>query len=113
MRTLAPHFAARVLALAVHPLVGHSRAAGLLGAIELMADPVQKVPFDPMLKVGARVVERALEHGVILRPLGDVVSFCPPLIIDAAEIDFLFDAVTRALDRVLAEVGGQGGRKVA
>jgi 4-aminobutyrate--pyruvate transaminase len=113
VRTLAPHFAARVLALAVHPLVGHSRAAGLLGAIELMADPVQKVPFDPMLKVGARVVERALEHGVILRPLGDVVSFCPPLIIDAAEIDFLFDAVTRALDRVLAEVGGQGGRKVA
>jgi 4-aminobutyrate--pyruvate transaminase len=112
VRRLAPHFAARILALALHPLVGHSRAAGLLGAIELMADPVQRVPFDPALKVGARVVEHALDYGVILRPLGDVISFCPPLIMGAAETDFLFDAVTRALDRMWAELGGQR-RKVA
>jgi 4-aminobutyrate--pyruvate transaminase len=113
VRALAPHFAARILALAVHPLVGHSRAAGLLGAIELMADPERKVPFDPALRVGARVVEHALDYGVILRPLGDVISFCPPLIIDAAETDFLFDAVTRALDRVLTELGNEDRRKVA
>jgi 4-aminobutyrate--pyruvate transaminase len=113
VRRLAPHFAARILALALHPLVGHSRAAGLLGAIELMADPVQRVPFDPALKVGARVVEHALDYGVILRPLGDVISFCPPLIMGAAETDFLFDAVTRALDRMWADLGGESGRKVA
>jgi 4-aminobutyrate--pyruvate transaminase len=113
VRSLAPHFAARVMELARHPLVGHGRAAGLVGAIELMADPAQKTPFDPALKVGARVVERALDYGVILRPLGDVVSFCPPLIIGRAEIDFLFDAVTRALDRVRAELGGKQRRKVA
>ena len=113
VRTLAPHFAARILALAVHPLVGHSRAAGLLGAIELMADPERRVPFDPALKVGARVVEHALDYGVILRPLGDVISFCPPLIIDPAETDFLFDAVTRALDRVWAELNSEHRRKVA
>jgi len=113
VRALAPHFAARILALAVHPLVGHSRAAGLLGAIELMADPERRVPFDPALKVGARVVEHALDYGVILRPLGDVLSFCPPLIISAAETDFLFDAVTRALDRMWAELGGEGRRMVA
>jgi adenosylmethionine-8-amino-7-oxononanoate aminotransferase len=94
-------------------LVGHSRAAGLLGAIELMADPEQKAPFEPTLRVGARVVEHALEYGVILRPLGDVISFCPPLIIRPAEIDFLFDAVTRALDRVLTELGSASRRKVA
>jgi 4-aminobutyrate--pyruvate transaminase len=113
VRTLAPHFAARILALAVHPLVGHSRAAGLLGAIELMADPERRVPFDPAQKVGARVVEHALDYGVILRPLGDVISFCPPLIMSPAEIDFLFDAVTRALDRMWADLGGESRRKVA
>jgi 4-aminobutyrate--pyruvate transaminase len=113
VRALAPHFAARITALARHPLVGHGRAAGLVGAIELMVDPAEKVPFDPALKVGARVVEHALDYGVILRPLGDVISFCPPLIIDRAEIDFLFDAVTRALDRALAELGGKHRRKVA
>ena len=50
---------------------------------------------------------------MILRPLGDVISFCPPLIIKSAEIDFLFDAVARALDRVAAEIGGDGRRQVA
>jgi 4-aminobutyrate--pyruvate transaminase len=113
VRTLAPHFAARIMALTSHPLVGHARAAGLVGALELMADPAQKTPFDPALRVGARVVEHALDYGVILRPLGDVVSFCPPLIIDFVETDFLFDAVTRALDRVLVELDGERRRKVA
>ncbi|HZA65433.1 MAG TPA: aminotransferase [Geminicoccaceae bacterium] len=107
------HFAERVAGLAQHPLVGHSRAVGLVGAIELMADPEQKTPFDPTLKVGAQVAEWALEHGVMLRPLGDVISFCPPLIINRAEIDFLFDAVTRALERVADEIDGADERRVA
>ena len=47
-------------ALGSHPLVGQARAVGLIGALELMADPVQKVPFEPALTVGARVVEQAL-----------------------------------------------------
>jgi len=109
----APHFAARIAEVATHPLVGHGRAIGLLGALELMADVEQKTPFDPALKVGAQVAEWALEYGVILRPLGDIISFCPPLIIDRAEIDFLFDAVTRALDRVASELKDEHRRKVA
>jgi len=109
----APHFAARIAELATHPLVGHGRAIGLIGAIELIADLDQKMPFDPTLKVGAQVAEWALEYGVILRPLGDILSFCPPLIINRAEIDFLFDAVSRALDRVASELKDEHRRKVA
>ena len=33
--------------------------------------------------------------------MGDVITLCPPLIITAAEIDELFDRLTRALDRTL------------
>jgi 4-aminobutyrate--pyruvate transaminase len=99
---VAPRFAARIAELGLHPLVGDTRAVGLVGAIELMADGGHRIPFDPALKVGARVVEAALAGGVILRPLEDVVSFCPPLIVTAAEIDLLFDTVTAALDRVAA-----------
>ena len=113
VRAVAPQFAARIMELTSHPLVGHGRASGLVGAIELMADPAQKAPFDTALKVGARVVEHALDYGLILRPLGDGISFCPPLIIKSAEIDFLFDAVTRALDRAAAEMGGDRRRQVA
>jgi 4-aminobutyrate--pyruvate transaminase len=110
---MALPFAARIAELATHPLVGHGRAVGLVGALELMADPGQKIPFDPGLRVGARVAEWALEYGVILRPLGDVISFCPPLIVDRAETEFLFDAVTRALDRVASELEGEHKRRVA
>jgi adenosylmethionine-8-amino-7-oxononanoate aminotransferase len=52
-------------------------------------------------------VQRALEQGVILRPLDDVISFCPPLIIGAAELDFLFDGVGRARDLVAGELAPQ------
>ena len=107
VRARAPQFARRLEELASHPLVGDARSVGLLGAIELMADGRERVPFAPELKVGARVVQRALEQGVILRPLVDTISFCPPLIIRPAEIDFLFDVVGRALDQVAADLAGQ------
>jgi 4-aminobutyrate--pyruvate transaminase len=77
-----------------------------------MADPVQKVPFDPALTVGARTVQECLRRGVILRPVGDTITFCPPLIIARSEIDLLFDAVTEALD-VVAGGLAEAPRKVA
>ena len=44
----------------------------------------------------------AEEEGLIVRFLGgDVVSVCPPMIITPAEIDELFDRLSRALDRTL------------
>jgi 4-aminobutyrate--pyruvate transaminase len=110
---MAPAFAARIAELVTHPLVGHGRAVGLVGAIELVADKEHKTPFDPALRVGARVAEWAMEYGVILRPLGDVLSFCPPLIITRTETEFLFDAVTRALDRVASELESEHQRRVA
>jgi len=109
---VAPYFAARTHALGSHPLVGQARAVGLIGALELMADAVQKVPFEPADKVGQRVVQEALRRGVILRPVGDTIAFCPPLIISRSEIDFLFDRVTEALDVVAGELG-EALRRVA
>ena len=112
-RARAPQFARRIAALAGHPLVGDARAIGLVGALELMADAKFRIPFKPELRVGTRVAQRALEQGVILRPLQDTLSFCPPLIIGAAEIDFLFDVVGRALDQVAAELACERQAAVA
>jgi 4-aminobutyrate--pyruvate transaminase len=101
---VAPYFAARLHALGSHPMVGQARALGLIGALELMAEAVQKVPFDPSIQVGARVVQECLRRGVILRPVGDTITFCPPLIVSRSEIGFLFDTVTEALDVVAGEL---------
>jgi 4-aminobutyrate--pyruvate transaminase len=71
-----------------HPLVGDVRGLGLIAAVELAADPAARRPFAPARGVGAHLVRRAQEHGLILRVMaGDIVAFSPPLVISEAEID--------------------------
>jgi len=98
----APQFQARLNALAAHPLVGEPRGLGLIGGVELVADKNTRRAFAPQHAVGARAVAFAEAEGLIVRSvMGDVITLCPPLIITAAEIDALFDRLTRALDRTL------------
>ncbi|MEQ8267510.1 MAG: aminotransferase [Parvibaculum sp.] len=111
VRALAPRFEAHVQRLAEHPLVGHARAKGLIGAIELVADKKSKRSFDPSSGIGAAVVAAAQRHGLIIRPLaGDIVAFCPPLIITAEQVDEMFAAVHKALDEVEHQVTKEGLR---
>ena len=98
----APQFQARLAALGAHPLVGEARGLGLIGGVELVADKTTKRSFAAPHGVGARAVAFAEAEGLIVRSvIGDVITLCPPLIIAPAEIDELFDRLTRALDRTL------------
>ena len=88
-----------------HEIVGHVRSLGLIGAIELAADPARRQPFDPARGVGAYFVRRAQAHGLIVRVLGgDVIAFSPPLIITEAEIDEVLGKAEAALADTLAWV---------
>lgn len=81
-----------------HPLIGDVRGLGLIGAVELAADPARRQPFEPARGVGAYLVRRAQAHGLILRAMaGDIVAFSPPLVITEAEIDELLEKFDRAL----------------
>ena len=101
-------FQAGLAALAEHPLVGNARGKGLIGAVELMADKEERRGFDPALQVGAHCMDRALEHGLIVRSLGDIVALCPPLVITDAQVDELLTKLARALDETLAYVQREG-----
>jgi adenosylmethionine-8-amino-7-oxononanoate aminotransferase len=46
------------------------------------------------------VCAAALDHGVLLRPLGDVVVLMPPLSITEDEIATIVDALVASLDEV-------------
>lgn len=105
---VAPHFQDRLQALANHPLTGETRGVGLLGAIELTSDRATRKGFDPRAGLGAFIQARAQEHGVIVRAIRDAVALCPPLIITEAQVDELFDGVTRALDEGLAFARARG-----
>ncbi|MBV1697386.1 MAG: aspartate aminotransferase family protein [Hyphomicrobiales bacterium] len=98
----APLFQARLAALNGHPLVGEARGVGLIGGVELVADKASKRLFDPQHGVGAQVVRFAEQEGLIVRVVaGDVLTISPPLVIGAAQIEELFNRLTRALDRTL------------
>jgi 4-aminobutyrate---pyruvate transaminase len=88
-----------------HPLVGEVRGIGLIGAIELVADKNTRQNFDLTAKIGARWVKLGEQNGVISRAVpGDILCFSPPLIITAAEIDRMVDAVGRALDELTVQL---------
>ena len=89
-----------------HPIVGDVRGLGLIAAVELAEDPAARRPFDPARGVGAYLVRRAQEHGLILRVMaGDIVAFSPPLVIGEAEIDALLERFDRALADTMAWLG--------
>ena len=81
-----------------HPLIGDVRGLGLIGAVELAADPAARKPFDAKRGVCAYLVKRAQAHGLILRATaGDIVAFSPPLVISEGEIDELLARFDLAL----------------
>lgn len=68
-------------------VVGEVRGEGLMLAIELVADPKTKAPFDPTRKVGAMFDEIALKNGLVSRCMGDSLGFAPPFILSEVEVD--------------------------
>ncbi len=98
VRRVGPLMQAGLRSYADHPLVGDVRGVGLIGAVELVSDKATKRSFDPKALVGAYLVRRAQHHGAILRNMqGDIVAFCPPLIIREAEIDEMMTCFGKAL----------------
>jgi 4-aminobutyrate--pyruvate transaminase len=109
VRRVAPVFQMRLRALAEHPLVGEARGVGLIGGLELVKDKRSKASFDAKLGAGAKAARFAEEEGVLCRAVGgDTLALCPPLVIDGAEINAMFDCVGRALDRTESWVRKEG-----
>jgi 4-aminobutyrate--pyruvate transaminase len=103
VRNVAPAFQRGLQQFAGHPIVGDVRGVGLIGAIELAESPKARKPFDAKRGVGAYLVRRAQEHGLILRVMGgDIIAFSPPLIITEAEIAEMMKRFALALEDTVA-----------
>ena len=86
---------------ASHKNVGDIRTIGLINAIELVKDKKTKEPFDSKLRTGYQIYRKALKKGILLRPLGDVIYFNPPLIIEKKYMDIATDVALESLKEVL------------
>ena len=109
VRRVGPRMQAGIRSYADHSLIGEARGIGLIGAVELVRDKATRQSFDPKAGIAAHLVRRAQQLGVIVRNLpGDIVAFCPPLIISDAEIDEMLGVFGRALDATWAMVKEKG-----
>lgn len=77
--------------------VGDIRQCGFMAGIELVKDKAAKKEYEIEEKIGIRVCADARKHGVILRPLGNVIVLMPPLSITIEQLDCLIDATYRSI----------------
>jgi adenosylmethionine-8-amino-7-oxononanoate aminotransferase len=89
--------------LADHPNVGDVRQLGMMAGIELVADKATAMPLPAASQRGRRVCARAIERGVWLRPLGDVIVVMPPLAISEADLRLLGDVLAQAIAEEFAD----------
>src|SRR5437762_6805485 len=82
-----------------HPHVGEVRGMGQMIAVELVADKAARRFFDPKAAAHRVVAAKALELGVLTRPLPfiEVNSFSPPLSMTRGEAEEAVDRYGRAL----------------
>jgi adenosylmethionine-8-amino-7-oxononanoate aminotransferase len=78
------------------PQVADVRQIGTMGAIELRAE-------DPgyLSTMRTRLYQFFIDHGVLLRPLGNVVYVLPPYVITREELHFVYDVILQAIQALL------------
>ena len=97
-RGTAARMAALAAPLAAHPNVADVRQTGMVLAIELVADRRTRAPFPAADRRGLRAYRHALERGVVLRPLGDILYWMPPYCVGEEELALLADVTTTAIE---------------
>ncbi len=107
VRTNGAYFALRLrAALADHPFVGDIRGRGLFMGVELVEDKASGRPFDPSLKLNARIKAEAMARGLMVYPMGgtidgvngDHVLLAPPFISTRAQLDTIVERLSDAID---------------
>lgn len=111
VRAMGAHLAGRLAArFGPHPHVGDIRGRGLFQAIELVEDRGSKEPFDPGLKLHARIKREAMARGLMVYPMGgtidgrrgDHVLLAPPYVVTRADVDTIVERLGDAVDAALA-----------
>ncbi len=94
--------------LGQHPHVGDIRGRGLLWAVELVADRETAAPFDPKLKISARIGVEAKARGLLVYPgsgtidgwRGDHVLLAPAYSIGQEDLDKIVDVLAASIEAV-------------
>ena len=98
LRAQIAHFTSLLDGLRAVPQVGEVRQCGFIAGIELRQE--NGTPFPPERLTGARVCLAARKHGLLTRPIRDVVVLLPPYCITKAQLARAVEAVALAVAEV-------------
>jgi adenosylmethionine-8-amino-7-oxononanoate aminotransferase len=82
-----------------HPHVAEVRRTGMILAIELIKNKHTREAYPWQQRRGLRVYQYALSKGVLLRPLGNVIYFMPPYVINEQEITLMAEVAWQGLQQ--------------
>ncbi len=88
--------------LGEHPLVGETRMVGLMGALELVADKGTLERFPEERGVGTICRDILVNHGLVMRAVGDTIVAAPPFVLTHAEADEMLEKAWQCLDLTMA-----------
>ncbi len=81
--------------------IGDIRSIGLINAIQIVKNKEKKEAFPAENRTGYQIYKRALKRGLLLRPLGDVIYFNPPLNITKEEINSVISIASEVIKETL------------
>ena len=88
-----------------HPNVGDVRQEGLICAIEIVRRFETREPFAFTERTGHRICEAARGHGLLTRPIGDVLVLMPPYCTTPDQLRRMIEALWLGLNEVLPAAG--------
>jgi len=80
--------------------VGDVRQCGFMVGIELVEDRDTKKPYPVEKRIGCKVILEARKHGLIIRPLGDVIVIMPPLCITVEQLNKLCEVTYYSIKKI-------------
>lgn len=101
-RDLAEQMLEAISPLHDHAHIGDIRQTGMILAVEMVARRDPMIQYDWKERRGMKVYQHAMEQGVLLRPIGNVVYFMPPYVITPDEIALMAKAAMGGIDLATA-----------
>jgi len=95
---LAEHLGERARTLDELEHVAEVRQCGMIVAAEMVRDKNSRAPYDWRERRGLRVYRHALEEGVLLRPIGNVIYFMPPYVVTPGDIDRMVEVARSSIE---------------
>jgi adenosylmethionine-8-amino-7-oxononanoate aminotransferase len=97
-RAKAAYLGRRARELENHPHVSEVRQIGMIVAVEFVKDKRGREPYPWQERRGLRIYRNSLQKGVLLRPVGNVVYFMPPYIVNEAEMDLMVQVAANGIE---------------